>query len=74
MYGYARLVDDIGDGDLAPGGRDAVLLGLEPEASDDRLAMLDAFEADLKRVFAAGDGSPRHPCCRPCGPWSARTS
>ncbi len=61
VYGYARLVDDIGDGDLAPGGRDAVLLGLEPEASDDRLAMLDAFEADLKRVFAAGDGSPRHP-------------
>ncbi|MER5811568.1 squalene synthase HpnC [Streptomyces sp. NPDC002033] len=61
VYGYARLVDDIGDGDLAPGGRDAVLLGLEPDAVDDRLAMLDAFEADLMRVFGAADGPPRHP-------------
>ncbi|MFD8979997.1 squalene synthase HpnC [Streptomyces sp. NPDC059564] len=61
VYGYARLVDDIGDGDLAPGGRDAVLLGLEPAAVDDRLAMLDAFEADLLRVFGSADGPPRHP-------------
>ncbi|QES59246.1 squalene synthase HpnC [Streptomyces venezuelae] len=64
VYGYARLVDDIGDGDLAPGGHDAVLLGLDPAAVDDRLAMLDALEADLHRVFnrsAATDGSPRHP-------------
>ncbi|WP_329377149.1 squalene synthase HpnC [Streptomyces sp. NBC_01351] len=61
VYGYARLVDDIGDGDLAPGGRDAVLLGLDPAAVDDRLAMLDAFEADLLRVFGGTDGSPRHP-------------
>lgn len=61
VYGYARLVDDIGDGDLAPGGRDAVLLGLDPAAVDDRLAMLDAFEADLKRVFGGTDGPPRHP-------------
>ncbi|WP_411104522.1 squalene synthase HpnC [Streptomyces sp. cmx-4-9] len=61
VYGYARLVDDIGDGDLAPGGRDAVLLGLDPGASDDRLAMLDAFEADLLRVFGAAGGPPRHP-------------
>ncbi|MFE5675714.1 squalene synthase HpnC [Streptomyces erythrochromogenes] len=61
VYGYARLVDDIGDGDLAPGGHDAVLLGLEPEAVDDRLAMLDAFEADLLRVFGSADGPPRHP-------------
>ncbi|MCX4529013.1 MULTISPECIES: squalene synthase HpnC [unclassified Streptomyces] len=60
VYGYARLVDDIGDGDLAPGGRDAVLLGLDPAAADDRLAMLDAFEADLLRVFGS-DGPPRHP-------------
>ncbi|MFI5805194.1 squalene synthase HpnC [Streptomyces sp. NPDC051561] len=58
VYGYARLVDDIGDGDLAPGGRDAVLLGLDKEQTDDRLAMLDAFEADLHRVF---DATPRHP-------------
>ncbi|MEV0410753.1 squalene synthase HpnC [Streptomyces sp. NPDC050448] len=61
VYGYARLVDDIGDGDLAPGGHDAVLLGLDPAAADDRLAMLDALEADLHRVFGATDGPPRHP-------------
>ncbi|MER7731662.1 squalene synthase HpnC [Streptomyces erythrochromogenes] len=61
VYGYARLVDDIGDGDLAPGGHDAVLLGLEPEAVDDPLAMLDAFETDLLRVFGSADGPPRHP-------------
>ncbi|WP_327285857.1 MULTISPECIES: squalene synthase HpnC [unclassified Streptomyces] len=61
VYGYARLVDDIGDGDLAPGGHDAVLLGLDPAAVDDRLAMLDAFEADLHRVFGGPGGPPRHP-------------
>jgi squalene synthase HpnC len=59
VYGFARLVDDIGDGDLADGGRpDAVRLGLPPEAAGDRMAMLDAFEADLRRVF---DGTPEHP-------------
>jgi squalene synthase HpnC len=59
VYGYARLVDDIGDGDLAGGGRaDAVQLGLDPAAAGDRTALLDAFEADLGRVF---DGAPRHP-------------
>ncbi|MER5759314.1 squalene synthase HpnC [Streptomyces sp. NPDC002082] len=61
VYGYARLVDDIGDGDLAPGGHDAVLLGLDPAAADDRPAMLDALEADLGRVFGGTDGPPRHP-------------
>ncbi|MFG2973815.1 squalene synthase HpnC [Streptomyces sp. NPDC048331] len=64
VYGYARLVDDIGDGDLAPGGHDAVLLGLDPAAVDDRLAMLDALEADLHRVFNGSGGPagpPRHP-------------
>ena len=62
VYGFARLVDDIGDGDLAPGGADAALLGLRPGEADDRLAMLDAFEADLRRVF---DGAtPRHPLLR----------
>ncbi|MFI1963069.1 squalene synthase HpnC [Streptomyces pathocidini] len=61
VYGYARLVDDIGDGDLAPGGTDAVLLGLERERADDRLAVLDAFEADLRRVFDRGGEGPRHP-------------
>ncbi|WP_228989339.1 squalene synthase HpnC [Streptomyces sp. DH8] len=63
VYGFARLVDDIGDGDLAPGGSDVRHLGLEPEQGDDRLAVLDALEADLHRVFAA-TGEPRHPLLR----------
>ncbi|MFD4949658.1 squalene synthase HpnC [Streptomyces sp. NPDC058239] len=68
VYGYARLVDDIGDGDLAPGGADARHLGLDPAQTEDRLAMLDAFEADLHRVFdTAGDG-PRHPLLRALRP------
>ncbi|PVD05088.1 squalene synthase HpnC [Streptomyces sp. CS014] len=64
VYGFARLVDDIGDGDLAPGGADARHLGLEPEQSDDRLAMLDALEGDLRRVFAATGEEPHHPLLR----------
>ncbi|MGW4033938.1 squalene synthase HpnC [Streptomyces sp. NPDC004838] len=87
LYGYARLVDDIGDGDLAPGGADARYLGVDPllptdpaaqadpanpanaAAPADRLALLDAFEADLRRVFdASGDGPPRHPLLRALGP------
>ncbi|WP_411080299.1 squalene synthase HpnC [Streptomyces sp. cmx-18-6] len=68
VYGYARLVDDIGDGDLAPGGADARRLGLEPGQSDDRLAMLDAFEADLHRVFATTGQEPRHPLLRALRP------
>ncbi|MFI7390390.1 squalene synthase HpnC [Streptomyces tendae] len=61
VYGFARLVDDVGDGDLAPGGADARLLGVPGERADDRLLMLDAFEEDLRRVF---DGTPRHPLLR----------
>ncbi|MEU8845791.1 squalene synthase HpnC [Streptomyces sp. NPDC048564] len=61
VYGFARLVDDIGDGDLASGGADARLLGVSPEEAEDRLALLDAFEADLRRVF---DGTPGHPLLR----------
>lgn len=61
VYGYARLVDDIGDGDLAPGGADAALLGVAPDRADDRTVLLDAFEADLHRVF---DSVPRHPLLR----------
>ncbi|MFF9478823.1 squalene synthase HpnC [Streptomyces sp. NPDC014733] len=68
VYGYARLVDDIGDGDLAPGGGDAVLLGLEREQADDRLALLDALEADLFRVFSDRAPGPRHPLLRRLGP------
>ncbi|GAA2769068.1 squalene synthase HpnC [Streptomyces indiaensis] len=61
VYGFARLVDDIGDGDLAPGGADARLLGVSPQEAGDRLVLLDAFEADLRRVF---DATPRHPLLR----------
>ncbi|GAB1326360.1 squalene synthase HpnC [Streptomyces sennicomposti] len=61
VYGFARLVDDIGDGDLAPGGADARLLGVSATDAQDRLVLLDAFEADLRRVF---DGAPRHPLLR----------
>ncbi|TDT42845.1 squalene synthase HpnC [Streptomyces sp. BK208] len=70
VYGFARLVDDIGDGDLAPGGADARLLGVPEDRADDRLLMLDAFETDLLRVFAGSagsagsDGPPRHPLLR----------
>ncbi|WP_077063082.1 squalene synthase HpnC [Streptomyces sp. MP131-18] len=66
VYGFARLVDDIGDGDLPPGGADAARLGLAPGRADDRLLMLDALEADLRRVFASAHGGapPRHPLLR----------
>ncbi|MFK0290403.1 squalene synthase HpnC [Streptomyces sp. NPDC090442] len=68
LYGFARLVDDIGDGDLAPGGGDAVLLGLERTRYDDRPALLDALEADLHRVFSDRAPGPKHPLMRRLGP------
>ncbi|WP_284048821.1 squalene synthase HpnC [Streptomyces sp. YS415] len=71
VYGFARLVDDIGDGDLAPGGADARLLGVSATDADDRLLMLDAFEADLRRVF---DATPRHPLLRRLQPTVRRCS
>ncbi|MGW0877521.1 squalene synthase HpnC [Streptomyces sp. NPDC002740] len=71
VYGFARLVDDIGDGDLAPGGADARLLGVSATAAEDRLVLLDAFEADLRRVF---DGTPRHPLLRRLQPTVRRRS
>ncbi|MFK8905858.1 squalene synthase HpnC [Streptomyces sp. YS-3] len=71
VYGYARLVDDIGDGDLAPGGADARHLGVAPAEADDRLVLLDAFEADLRRVF---DSTPRHPLLRALQPTVRRRS
>ncbi|GGX36902.1 phytoene synthase [Streptomyces malachitofuscus] len=61
VYGFARLVDDIGDGDLAPGGADARLLGVPDDRAGDRSALLDAFEADLHRVFDPAGPEPRHP-------------
>ncbi|WP_445527791.1 squalene synthase HpnC [Streptomyces cyslabdanicus] len=71
VYGFARLVDDIGDGDLAPGGADARLLGVSPDEAEDRMVLLDAFEADLRRVF---DGTPRHPLLRRLQPTVHRRS
>ncbi|MFE0805975.1 squalene synthase HpnC [Streptomyces sp. NPDC058794] len=71
VYGFARLVDDIGDGDLAPGGADARLLGVPGDRAGDRLLMLDAFEDDLRRVF---DGTPRHPLLRRLVPTVRRRS
>ncbi|MFJ8078472.1 squalene synthase HpnC [Streptomyces sp. NPDC096176] len=68
VYGYARLVDDIGDGDLAPGGADARHLGVEPDKAGDRLAVLDAFETDLRRVFDEAGDTPRHPLLRALRP------
>ncbi|WP_066948523.1 squalene synthase HpnC [Streptomyces lushanensis] len=64
VYGFARLVDDIGDGDLAPGGADLRHLGVRPERADDRLAVLDAFETDLRRVFDPAGPAPGHPLLR----------
>lgn len=71
VYGFARLVDDIGDGDLAPGGADARLLGVSPADAEEPLVLLDAFEADLRRVF---DGTPRHPLLRRLQPAVRRCS
>ncbi|MCF3129476.1 squalene synthase HpnC [Streptomyces olivochromogenes] len=71
VYGFARLVDDIGDGDLAPGGADAALLGVSAAEAEDRLALLDAFEADLHRVF---DSTPQHPILRRLQPTVERHS
>ncbi|WP_369227112.1 squalene synthase HpnC [Streptomyces sp. R39] len=71
VYGFARLVDDIGDGDLAPGGADAHLLGVSPADADNRLVLLDAFEADLRRVF---DGTAHHPLLRRLQPLVRRHS
>ncbi|MFE1958509.1 squalene synthase HpnC [Streptomyces sp. NPDC059479] len=64
VYGFARLVDDIGDGDLAPGGADLRHLGVGPEQADDRLAVLDAFETDLRKVFDPAGPAPGHPLLR----------
>ncbi|SHH67366.1 squalene synthase HpnC [Streptomyces sp. 3214.6] len=74
VYGFARLVDDIGDGDLDPGGDDARLLGVSATEAENRLLLLDAFEADLHRVFAGSDDPPRHPLLRRLRPTVRRRS
>lgn len=73
VYGFARLVDDIGDGDLAPGGADAALLGVPAADAEDRLLLLDAFETDLRRVFETSE-APRHPLLRALLPTVRRHS
>ncbi|MFD8702626.1 squalene synthase HpnC [Kitasatospora sp. NPDC059648] len=66
VYGFARLVDDAGDGDLADPAATAALLGVErrppatpsaqsgppsPAEASFRLALLDGLERDLDRAF-----------------------
>ncbi|WP_405652906.1 squalene synthase HpnC [Streptomyces sp. RK9] len=62
VYGYARLVDDIGDADLDRGAAHARYLGADRGTAGDPLALLDAFEADLGKVFAGQE--PGHPLLR----------
>lgn len=74
VYGFARLVDDAGDGDLADPAGTALLLGAaaRSDQSDEtafRLGLLDGLERDLDRAFeAALPGStseqPHHPLMR----------
>jgi squalene synthase HpnC len=75
VYGFARFVDDVGDGDLDPDVPHAALLGLPPARAADRLALLDAVEDDLRRVFdsARGGTPPRHPLLRDLIPTVRRT-
>ncbi|WP_236652504.1 squalene synthase HpnC [Streptacidiphilus neutrinimicus] len=71
VYGFARLVDDAGDGDLPDPRGTAEVLGVEPveaepggEAAADkeetafRLALLDALDADVDAAFEAVLGTP----------------
>lgn len=71
VYGFARLVDDAGDGDLADPAGTARLLGVESAPADlgFRPALLDGLERDLDRVFESAlrpdrDAGPRHPLMR----------
>lgn len=69
VYGFARLVDDAGDGDLEDPAATAATLGVPGPAGSEtefRLRLLDGLEADLDRVFESVLGSaaaepPRHP-------------
>ena len=63
VYGFARLVDDAGDGDLEDPAATAAVLGAADAGAP---ALLDALEADLDRVFETvlgtpGAEPPRHP-------------
>ncbi|MEV7182262.1 squalene synthase HpnC [Kitasatospora sp. NPDC093679] len=78
VYGFARLVDDAGDGDLAEPERVAALLDV-PVVADRtafRLGLLDGLERDLDRAFetALGQGGepPRHPLMKALVPLADR--
>ncbi|MEU2628628.1 MULTISPECIES: squalene synthase HpnC [Kitasatospora] len=78
VYGFARLVDDAGDGDLAEPERVAALLDV-PVVADRtafRLGLLDGLERDLDRAFetALGQGGepPRHPLMQALVPLADR--
>ncbi|MGK4584422.1 squalene synthase HpnC [Kitasatospora sp. HPMI-4] len=73
VYGFARLVDDAGDGDLADPAAVAELLGVEATRTAEdgtafRLALLDGLERDLDRAFEAAltpdAAAPHHPLMR----------
>lgn len=70
VYGVVRLIDDIGDGDLAPEAAHARHLGLGGGDADDPARLLDAVEADLDKVF--GGGEPGHPLVRALRPAAER--
>ncbi|PYC88086.1 squalene synthase HpnC [Streptomyces tateyamensis] len=81
VYGFARLVDDAGDGDLADPAGTAALLGVATpsEQSDQtsfRLGLLDGLERDLDRVFEAAldplAERPLHPLMRALVPVVSR--
>jgi squalene synthase HpnC len=65
VYGFARLVDDIGDGvrDGSAGGPGDVTDDGLPLTLPDRLSLLDQLEADLDRALTPG-GWPEHPLVR----------
>ncbi|WAL99152.1 squalene synthase HpnC [Streptomyces sp. Je 1-369] len=69
VYGVVRLIDDIGDGDLAPDAAHARHLGLDAD-TDDPLPLLDAVAADLDKVFAGTE--PGHPLVRALRPAAER--
>jgi squalene synthase HpnC len=79
IYGFARLVDEIGDGPIegadavagiGPIGGAGAVASIDAAEGDDagksaRLAALDALEADLDRAF---DGEAEHPLLRQLQP------
>ncbi|GAA2237897.1 MULTISPECIES: squalene synthase HpnC [Kitasatospora] len=81
VYGFARLVDDAGDGDLADPVRVAELLGVPftrpaEDGTAFRLALLDGLERDLDRAFEAAltpdAPAPHHPLMRALVPLIGR--